>query len=101
MCTIIVTNLEPIHPANQMRSWGRGEHWIRIIPYVGHKGTVYPRKSLFIANKNVMRLFDLQDSLDKLMHFLPQLSDFVPLKNGFYSFRAQTNITVLTRIATL
>ena len=24
------------------------------------------------------------------MHFLPQLSDFVPLKNGFYSFRAQT-----------
>ena len=35
-------------------------------------------------------LFDLQDSLDKLMHFVPQLSDFVPLKNGFYSFRAQT-----------
>ena len=34
------------------------------------------------------RLFDLQDSLDKLMHFLPQLSDFVPLKNGFYSYRA-------------
>ena len=25
------------------------------------------------------------------MHFLPQLSDFVPLKNGFYSFRAQTD----------
>ena len=24
------------------------------------------------------------------MHFLPQLSDFVPLRNGFYSFRAQT-----------
>ena len=23
------------------------------------------------------------------MHFLPQLSDFVPLKNGFDSFRAQ------------
>ena len=37
------------------------------------------------------RLFDLQDSLDKLMHFLPQLSDFVPLRNGFYSFRAQTD----------
>ena len=33
---------------------------------------------------------DLQDSLGKLMHFLPQLSDFVPLKNGFYSFHAQT-----------
>ena len=25
-----------------------------------------------------------------MMHFLPQLSDFVPLRNGFYSFRAQT-----------
>ena len=36
------------------------------------------------------RLFDLQDSLDKLMLFLPQLSDFVPIRNGFYSFRAQT-----------
>ena len=32
----------------------------------------------------------LQDSLDKLMYFLPQLSDFVPLRNGFLSFRAQT-----------
>ena len=30
------------------------------------------------------RIFDLQDSLDKLMHFLPQLSDFVRLRNGFY-----------------
>ena len=37
------------------------------------------------------RLFDLQESLDKLMHFLPQRSDFVPIKNGFYSFRAQTD----------
>ena len=36
------------------------------------------------------RLYDLQDTLDKLMLFLPQLSEFVPLKNGFYSFRAQT-----------
>ena len=27
-----------------------------------------------------------------LVHFLPQLSDFVPLKNEFfYSFRAQTD----------
>ena len=26
---------------------------------------------------------------DKLMHFLPQLLDFVALKNGFDSFRAQ------------
>ena len=32
-----------------------------------------------------------RDSLDKLMHFLPQLSHYVPLRNGFfYSFRAQT-----------
>ena len=37
------------------------------------------------------RLYDLQDALDKLMHFLPQLSEFVPLKNGFYSFPAQTD----------
>ena len=37
------------------------------------------------------RLFDLQDTLDELMHFFPQLSDFVPLKNAFYSFRAQTD----------
>ena len=26
---------------------------------------------------------------DTYMHFLPQPSDFVPLKIGFYSFRAQ------------
>ena len=37
------------------------------------------------------RLFDLQDSLYKLMLFLSQLSDFVPLRNGFYSFRAQAD----------
>ena len=36
------------------------------------------------------RLCDLQGTIDKLMHFLPQLSDFVPLKKGLYSFRAQT-----------
>ena len=45
------------------------------------------------------QLFDLQDSLDKLMHFLRQLSDFVPLRNGFYSFvvfaHRLTNITLL------
>ena len=37
------------------------------------------------------RLFDLQDPLDKRIHFPSQLSDFVPLKNGFYSVRAQTD----------
>ena len=31
------------------------------------------------------------DSLDKRMRFLPQPSDFVPLRNGFNSFRAQTD----------
>ena len=36
-------------------------------------------------------LYDLRDILDEQMHFLPQLSDFVPLKDGFYSFRAQTD----------
>ena len=35
------------------------------------------------------RLYDLQDTLDKVRHFLPQLSDFVPLENGFCSFRVQ------------
>ena len=37
------------------------------------------------------RLFDSQDLLDKRMHFLPQLSDFVPLRNEFHSFRAQAD----------
>ena len=35
------------------------------------------------------RLYDLQDILAKLMNFLPQLSDFVPLK---HSFRAQIEL---------
>ena len=38
--------------------------------------------------------FDLHDSLEKLLHFLPQLSDVVPLKNGFIvSAHRLTNIT--------
>ena len=36
------------------------------------------------------QLFEVQDSLDELMHFLPKLSVLFPLKNGFYSYRAQT-----------
>ena len=36
------------------------------------------------------------------MDFLPQLSDFVPLRNGFIvSVHSLTNITLLTLIATL
>ena len=35
-------------------------------------------------------LYDLQHTLNKLMHFLPHLSDFVRLKNGFNSFSEQT-----------
>ena len=31
------------------------------------------------------------DSLDERIHLPPQLSDFVPLRNWFYSFRAQTD----------
>ena len=46
---------------------------------------------LFLTPPSPHRLYDLQDTLDKLMHFLPQLSDFVSLKNGFYSFRVQTD----------
>ena len=42
------------------------------------------------------RLYDLQDTLDELMHFLPQLSDFAHLKTGFIvSAHRLTNITLL------
>ena len=37
------------------------------------------------------RLYDLQGTLDKLMHVLPELSDSVSLENGFYHFRVQTD----------
>ena len=48
------------------------------------------------------RMFDLQDSLDKRMHFLPQLSDFAPSETGFIvSAHRLPNITLLTLIATL
>ena len=33
----------------------------------------------------------IQDPLDKLMHILSELRDCVPVKNAFYSFRAQTD----------
>ena len=39
------------------------------------------------------RLCDLQDTLDKLMHFLPQLSDFVPLQNEYYLISAHSLIS--------
>ena len=46
----------------------------------------------------------ISSSLDysSCIYFLPQLSAFVPLKNEFYSFRAQTDqhLTLLTLIAT-
>ena len=54
-----------------------------------YNGSIYTRTSLKTP-PSPHRLCDLQYSLDKLMHFLPQLSDLVPLRNGFYSFRAQT-----------
>ena len=57
----------------------------------------------FKSPPSLHRLFDLHGSLDKRMHFLPQLSDVVPLRNGFYSISAHrlTKITLLTLIATL
>ena len=33
--------------------------------------------------------YDLRDTLDKLKHSFPQLSDNVRREEGFYSFRAQ------------
>ena len=39
---------------------------------------------IYITPSSPHRLYDLQDILDKLMHVLPQLTDFVPLKNGFF-----------------
>ena len=43
-----------------------------------------PPRHVHVIRPSPHRLLDLQDTLhDKLMHFLPQLSDFVPLKNGF------------------
>ena len=47
-------------------------------------------------------IFDSHNSLDKLMHFLPQLSDFVSLTNRIIvSAHRPLNITLLTMIATL
>ena len=46
---------------------------------------------MFVKKQTYTSIYDLQDSLDERMHFLPQLSDFVPLRNVFYSFRAQTD----------
>ena len=46
---------------------------------------------IYIYPPSPHRLFDLQDSLYKRIHFPPQLSDFVPLRNGFYSVREQTD----------
>ena len=44
---------------------------------------------------NFALLFDPQDSLSKLMHSLPQLAvRFCRPQNGFYSFRAQTDLNL-------
>ena len=45
--------------------------------------------AIYITPSSPHRLYDLQDILDKLTHSLSQLSDFVPFKNAFYSFRAK------------
>ena len=38
-CTIIAADLEPIHPANQMAPWARGERKNRFVPDFGHNST--------------------------------------------------------------
>ena len=45
----------------------------------------------FKTPTSLHRLYDIQGSVDKLVHFLPQLSDFIPLIIGLFSFRAQTD----------
>ena len=48
------------------------------------------------------RLYDLQDTLDKLMRFLPHCQTLFPSKTGFIiSAHRLTNITMLNLIATL
>ena len=58
-------------------------------------------RSLFFL-PSTHRIFELQYSLDKLMNFLPQLSNFVRPENGsLVSAHRRTNITLSTLIATL
>ena len=52
--------------------------------------TTVSRRTINAHTKSLQVFYIIQDSLDKLMHFLPQPSDFVPLRNGFHSFHAQT-----------
>ena len=60
-----------------------------------------PPPKYFKTPPSPHQLVDLQDSINKLMHFLPQLSDFVPLTTSFIvSAHRLTNITLLTLIAT-
>ena len=47
-------------------------------------------KRIDVRGENCFRGQKTKLYIDKLMHFLPQLSDFVPLRNRFYSFREQT-----------
>ena len=49
--------------------------------------------SLYITPPSPHRIFDLKDSLDKQMHFFPQLSNFVPLRNGFPIVKGLTFFT--------
>ena len=76
-----------VNPVSRITGEGRAEFWRAWGP--GLDQTQAPTSLKTPPSPH--RLFDLQDSLDKRMHFLPQLSDFVSLKNGFYSFCAQTD----------
>ena len=69
---------------------------------MGRVGSLYTCNIIIIIIIIIIRLYDSQDTLGKLMHFLPQLSDFVPLKNGFiFSSRRMPNISMFNLIATL
>ena len=52
------------------------------IPHIGHIISLF--MIIYKTPPSPHRLFDLQDTLDKLMHFLPQLSDFVSLKRRVF-----------------
>ena len=55
----------------------------------------------FTAPLSPHRLFDLQDSFDKPMHFIPQLWILSPSKTGFIvSAHRLVNITLLTLVQT-
>ena len=65
---------------------------VKLLVAVGVDDHTQPYKTGIGGNtRGRDKTYILQDSLDKRIHFPSQLSDFAPLRNGFYSFRAQTD----------